>query len=77
MRRNIMWKIPLFVLALLLVSLTTHQATAQERELRVRDLGTLGGNESRAIAVNNRGHVVGVSTTVTGENHAFFWKQGA
>ncbi len=61
MRRNIRWKIPLLVLALLLVSLPTHQAAARDRGIRMRDLGTLGGTESRAIAINNRGHVVGVS----------------
>src|SRR5262245_37161242 len=76
MRRNIRWKIPLFIFALLLVSLNTQQAAARDSGSRVRDLGTLGGNTSRAIAINNRGHVVGVSTTATGDNHAFLWKHG-
>ena len=39
------------------------------------DLGTLGGS-SRAWAINNRGQVVGESTTDTGERHAFLWEKG-
>jgi probable HAF family extracellular repeat protein len=40
-------------------------------------LGTLGGNESEAVAVNDRGQVVGRSTTaVPGQSHAFLWESG-
>ena len=45
-------------------------------EGKVRDLGTLGGNETRVAAVNNRGHAVGTSTTSSGSEHAFLWKNG-
>ena len=38
------------------------------------DLGTLGGSESVAVAVNNKGQVVGWSQIVgNSETHAFFW----
>ena len=37
------------------------------------DLGTLGGNFSYAEDVNDSGHVVGASTTASGEYHAFLW----
>jgi probable HAF family extracellular repeat protein len=36
-------------------------------------LGTLGGNLSGANAVNNRGEVVGVSRTASGQLRAFVW----
>lgn len=37
------------------------------------DLGTLGGNLSRTLDLNNRGQVVGFSTTASGLEHAFRW----
>ena len=40
------------------------------------DLGTLGGAYSSAEAVNDRGDVVGSSTTAAGEWHAFLWSRG-
>jgi probable HAF family extracellular repeat protein len=42
----------------------------------VIDLGTLGGASSRAYAMNDKGDVVGTSQTVSGEWHAFVWKNG-
>lgn len=40
------------------------------------DLGTLGGHSSRAISINNRGQVAGVSEVASGERHAFLWENG-
>jgi probable HAF family extracellular repeat protein len=40
------------------------------------DLGTLGGAFSQPFALNDRGQVVGVSSTPTGESHAFLWQKG-
>jgi probable HAF family extracellular repeat protein len=41
------------------------------------DLGTLGGTDSRANSINNRGHIVG-SANVAGSNkaHAFLYADG-
>jgi probable HAF family extracellular repeat protein len=37
------------------------------------DLGTLGGDFSEATAINPAGHVVGRSTTASGDVHGFYW----
>jgi probable HAF family extracellular repeat protein len=42
-----------------------------------KDLGTLGGNESLAAAINDSGRVVGYSFTGTGATNAFLWTPGA
>lgn len=40
------------------------------------DLGTLGGPYSVARAINQRGQIVGLSWTTTGEVHGFEWHDG-
>jgi probable HAF family extracellular repeat protein len=40
---------------------------------RIRDLGTLGGTTSQALAVNRRGEVAGYAYTSDEKRHAFFW----
>ena len=42
----------------------------------VTDLGTLGGNKSRAIAINESGVVVGHARNANDEDHAFIWEAG-
>ena len=39
----------------------------------MHDLGTLGGTNSRALAVNKSGRVVGWSEVTGGETHAFLF----
>ncbi|BCL14132.1 hypothetical protein [Micromonospora sagamiensis] len=40
------------------------------------ELGTLGGSESVPSDINERGQVVGTSTTADGTEHAFLWQDG-
>lgn len=44
----------------------------------VINLGTLGGNQGTAVAINNKGQVVGIDTTTGngGVTHAFIWEDG-
>jgi probable HAF family extracellular repeat protein len=39
----------------------------------MRDLGTLGGGRSTAVAINDRGAVVGTATNARGQSRAFSW----
>jgi len=39
----------------------------------VTDLGTLGGDASSAVGINNRGQVVGHARTADGTQHPFLW----
>jgi len=40
------------------------------------DIGSLGGSETHAWAVNARGQVVGAATTAAGAEHAILWQDG-
>ena len=43
----------------------------------VRDIGTLGGGQTLAADLNDRGQVTGSSLTAAGAQHAFVWRAGS
>jgi probable HAF family extracellular repeat protein len=43
----------------------------------MNDLGTLGGNRSRALAINKSGQIVGCADVNNSTVHAFLWQNGA
>src|SRR2546427_393861 len=45
-------------------------------QITVTDLGTLGGDVSRAFAINALGQVAGTSTSASGAPRAFLWANG-
>ena len=50
--------------------------TTDLAEYTAIDLGTLGGEGSWALAINDAGQVVGNSQTASGDMHAFLWEDG-
>jgi len=53
-----------------------HTATATAGSYTIKSLGTLGGGNSRAFAVNNAGETVGWSEIGSGQRHAFLYRAG-
>jgi len=51
-------------------------ARAVDPAFTVTDLGTLGGDRSSAYGINNRGVVVGISTTPDGATRGFIYEEG-
>ncbi|HWQ55181.1 MAG TPA: hypothetical protein VN442_15955 [Bryobacteraceae bacterium] len=51
-------------------------AAADQPRYTMIDLGTLGGEASRATGINNRGQVVGSASLPNWEGHTFLWEQG-
>jgi probable HAF family extracellular repeat protein len=52
-------------------------ATAGAASYRIIDLGTLGGNQSQATAINNLGQVTGTAKDAAGTEWVFLWERGA
>ena len=62
-------RIGALVLGVVFASITT----VSNAQYTVHDLGTLGGNNSQARAVNESAQVVGFSERTSGYKHAFVW----
>ena len=71
--RNLIRGCSLLMAVLIALGLGTAQAS---NEYRLIDLGTLGGRESHAWSINNRGQVVGDAINAAGASHAFLWEKG-
>jgi probable HAF family extracellular repeat protein len=51
-------------------------ATQAEGRWVITDLGTLGGGFSEAVAINERGQIVGMAYIKSGRGHTFVWQAG-
>jgi probable HAF family extracellular repeat protein len=70
-------KIELTLTALTMLGLATSQPADAASLYSITDLGTLGGDVSSALGINNAGQVVGQSFTVIGgQPRAFLWSEG-
>src|SRR6266568_835238 len=60
------------------LSISPHVVYAQNPITHsVIDLGSLGGNYTDPVAINDNGIVVGGSRTASGETHAFMWQNNS
>ena len=76
---RLFWSVGLACLLMVVaLSAAGAPATAGSAQWRwvMTDLGTLGGDYSAAVAVNDLGQVVGTSRTANGERHVFLWANG-
>lgn len=68
-----MFRVHSLVMAFCLLLLAALQTRATDATYAIHDLGTLGGANSRAYAINQRGWVVGEAETKEGNLRAFLW----
>ncbi|MCJ7673788.1 MAG: DUF3466 family protein, partial [Sedimentisphaerales bacterium] len=66
----------ILLLGIVAVLLAGTPATG-DMTYNVIDLGTLGGDSSMALGINNHGQVVGQAGTGSGEQQPFLWQSGA
>jgi probable HAF family extracellular repeat protein len=66
----------LWVLLALLAGLVHAPIALAAPEYTITDLGTLGGENSTALGINDAGQVVGYSDTSFGTQDAFLWSNG-
>jgi probable HAF family extracellular repeat protein len=65
------------MVALFGVGIRTAESQTATPKMQVQDLGTLGGNVSWAMGINDSGKVVGYSYTSDGAQHAFLYDESA
>lgn len=64
----------IFLMLLLVALMIPRPSSAQTT---IIDLGTLSGDQSQAISLNDHGQIAGYSRLASGEFHAFLWQAGA
>src|SRR5512139_3050794 len=64
------------LVALVFVFLQPSNPVQSASKFTLVELGTLGGNFSEAIFVNDHGQVIGNSEIAGGGIHPFFWENG-
>jgi len=72
-----MKRLPLMLVAGLLVVLAVTAPLSAARVGTMIDVGTLGGRFSDPTVINERGKILGVSTTASGLTVPFVWEDGA
>ncbi|HVR37286.1 MAG TPA: Ig-like domain-containing protein, partial [Methylomirabilota bacterium] len=68
--------IRLVLFTLIVGGVVSARPPASAAHYIVSDLGTLGGDDSRATDINGTGQIVGVSRTADGSDRAFLWQNG-
>lgn len=69
-RARLLSALSLLLLVLALLLTVGSSRAAASTSYRITDLGTLGGTNSQAVAINDSGQVVGQSDLASGDTHA-------
>ena len=76
MKARLLLRLPVLLMLVAVTAVPSAASAHTAGSYRMTDLGTLGGQDSYATAMNDRGDVVGGSQAADGSYHNVLWRHG-